>query len=144
MSNVLRWLQTSLSSRPALGPLESELLHALWERGSATVRELIDERETALAYTTVMTTLDRLHEKGVLDRVADGRAFRYRPRQTEEEFNRAALGRDIQELLGSAAEPTAPISFLVDTVTEHDRALLDELQRAVERKRRELRKREKR
>jgi len=92
----------------------------------------------------VMTTLDRLHKKGVLDRVPDGRAFRYRPRQTEEEFSRAALGRDIQELLGSAAEPTAPISFLVDTVTEHDRALLDELQRAVERKRRELRKREKR
>jgi predicted transcriptional regulator len=144
MSRVIRWLQQSFNSRAALGPLEMQLLQGLWKRGSATVRELIDERETTLAYTTVMTTLDRLHKKGILDRVADGRAFRYSPRQTQEEFNRAALSREIRELLGAAAEPSAPISFLVDAVTEHDRALLDELQRAVERKRRELRKREKR
>ena len=80
---------------------------------------------------------------GVLNRIAEGRAFRYCPRQTQEEFNRAALEHDIRQLLGSTAESAAPISFLVDAVTEHDRALIDELQRAVERKRRELRKREK-
>src|SRR5437868_15067066 len=110
MSKVLRWLQSSPDPRPALGPLETELLHRLWKRGSATVRELIEERETTLAYTTVMTTLDRLHKKGVLDRIADGRAFRYRPRQTHEEFNRAALGRDIRQVLCSASEPAAPVS----------------------------------
>jgi predicted transcriptional regulator len=121
-----------------------QLLQALWKRGDATVRELIEQGETTLAYTTVMTTLDRLHKKGILDRVPDGRAYRYRPRQTREEFNRAALGRNIRKLLATSSEPAAPISFLVDAITEHDRALLDELQRAVERKQRALGQRDKR
>jgi len=92
----------------------------------------------------VMTTLDRLHKKGLLDRAPDGRAYRYSPRHTEAEYNRLLLAGAIQRLLGSSAPSTAPISFLVDAVTEHDVALLPELERAVERKRRELREREKR
>ncbi len=45
-----------------LGPLETQLLRLVWERGHATVRELIDSREVSGAYTTVMTTLDRLYK----------------------------------------------------------------------------------
>lgn len=121
-----------------LGPLESQLLKMLWKRGSGTVREVLDTGEVRGAYTTVMTTLDRLHKKGLLDRVAEGRAYRYLPRQTQNEFNGAAVQRAIRNLLGSGNSTHAPLSFLVDAVSEHDRALLDELQRIIEDKRREL------
>jgi predicted transcriptional regulator len=124
-----------------LGPLETQLLRALWQRGDATVRELVSENAIEGAYTTVMTTLDRLHKKGLLDRVLDGRAFRYRPRQTENEFYRGTFANNLEKLLGSARDTSAPLSFLVDTITRHDARLLEELERVVDRKRQELRKR---
>ncbi len=139
---MLRWLKSSLAGNPALGPLETQLLRALWLRGDGTVRELLDEIPIQAAYTTVMTTLDRLYKKGFLDRTLEGRAFRYRAKQTEEEYNRSTVAAGLQKLLDSAGNPASPLSFLVDTVTQHDAALLKELGRAVGRKRRELRKRE--
>jgi predicted transcriptional regulator len=109
------------------------------------VRELLAEGGTDAAYTTVMTTLDRLYKKGVLDRAPDGRgrAFRYRPKQTQEEFYGTILDADLKRLLSSAGDPSAPVSFLVDALIEHDVALLDELTRAVNRKKRALRTTEK-
>jgi len=96
------------------------------------------------AYTTIMTTLDRLHKKGLLGRVLDGRAFRYHPKQTEHEYNRSTFASDLENLLNSARDAASPLSFLVDTVTQHDANLLDELERVVDLKRQELRKRRKR
>jgi predicted transcriptional regulator len=121
-----------------LGPLERRLLRLLWQRGSATVRELMEAGEVAGAYTTLMTTLDRLHKKGVLDRAADGRAFRYSPRQTEQEFTASIARKTIRQLLGSVTHAATPVSFLVDAVSDYDRELLDEMERAIERKRQEL------
>jgi predicted transcriptional regulator len=121
-----------------LGPLEVELLRFLWQRGEATVREVVDSGEISGAYTTLMTTLDRLHKKGFLNREPEGRAFRYSPRQSREEYNGEVVRGVIRELLGSSTSSSAPLSFLVEAVTEHDLALLDELERTIERKRREL------
>jgi len=121
-----------------LGPLEVELLQFLWRRGGATVREVVESGEVTGAYTTLMTTLDRLHKKGLLNRQPEGRAFRYSTRQTEQDYNGEMVRGAIRQLLGSATTSSAPLSFLVEAVTEHDLALLDELERAIERKRREL------
>ena len=130
------WFESSLADR--LGPLESQLLRLLWERGDATVRELMETGGVSGAYTTVMTTLDRLYKKGVLDRIPEGRAFRYAPRLNREQFRGTVVRRAIGELLGADAKGD-PMSFLVEAVSEHDRTLLDELEKAIERKRRELR-----
>jgi predicted transcriptional regulator len=123
-----------------LGPLEQQLLSTLWMRGSATVREIVDGGEIKLAYTTVMTTLDRLFKKEILNRVADGRAFRYSPRYSQAEMEKAAVGETIRRLLGSSATAASlPLSYLVEAVSEHDAALLDDLQRLLDQKRLELR-----
>ena len=126
-----------------LGPLERQLLEALWARGSATVRELLEDEKLTQAYTTVMTTLDRLYKKQLLHRVAEGRAFRYSPRQTPEELRRVAAVEGIRQLLGSGDTSSLPLSYLVEAVGTHDAQLLDELQMLVERKRLELKKTEK-
>jgi predicted transcriptional regulator len=131
------------SSQPAfaqLGPLEQRLMQEIWARGHATVRELLRSGNLSIAYTTVMTTLDRLYKKQLLTRVAEGRAFRYSPKVSQEEMHRAAAGDAIRQLLQSSDAATLPLSYLVEAVSEHDVELLDELQRMVEKKRRELRK----
>jgi predicted transcriptional regulator len=137
MKRIFSLLRRSPSTR--LGPLEQELLSALWMRGSATVREMIDAGGIKLAYTTVMTTLDRLYKKQLLNRSAEGRAFRYSPRYTQEELEKAAVGEAVRQLLGSGEAAALPLSYLVEAVSEHDAGLLDDLQRLLDEKRRELR-----
>ena len=137
MKRIFSLLRRSPSTQ--LGPLEQQLLSALWMRGSATVREMIDAGGIKLAYTTVMTTLDRLYKKQLLNRSAEGRAFRYFPRYTQEELEKAAVGETIRQLLGSGEAAALPLSYLVEAVSEHDAGLLDDLQRLLDEKRRELR-----
>ena len=142
MNRILNLLRRSPSAQ--LGPLEQQLLSALWMRGSATVRELLDDGDIKLAYTTVMTTLDRLYKKQLLNRAAERRAFRYSPRYTREELEKAAVGETIRQLLGSGTATSLPLSYLVEAVSEHDAGLLDDLQQLLDQKRRELREKEKR
>ena len=118
------------------GTLELRVLEALWARGGeASVRDLLDRFPHA-AYTTVMTTLERLHRKGVLDRRKDGRAFLYRPISSRDEMERGLVTRALEPLLrGGSAQPI--LSCLVDQVSRHDERLLDELERLVREKRRQ-------
>jgi predicted transcriptional regulator len=125
-------------STPQLGPFEQQLLRELWSRGSATVREMVDDTGIHQAYTTVMTTMDRLFKKGLLDRSAEGRAFRYTPRLSSEELQRGRALDGIRQLLGSDDTSALPLSYLVEALSVHDAQLLDELQLLIERKRREL------
>jgi len=115
------------------------MLEALWQRGNATVREVVENGCQDLAYTTVMTTLDRLFKKNLLTREAEGRAFRYTPRVTREELQRDAAGEAFRQLLASSPAPSLPLSYLVEIVGERDADLLEDLRRLVEAKRRELR-----
>ena len=63
----------------SLGPLEITIMEILWTRGESNVREVVDRLDRPLAYTTVMTTLDRLFKKGILERHKADRAFFYSP-----------------------------------------------------------------
>jgi BlaI family transcriptional regulator, penicillinase repressor len=127
------------ASSSELGPLEERILEALWQRGNATVREVVEEGHQDLAYTTVMTTLDRLFKKGLLTREAEGRAFRYAPRLTREELHREVAGEALRQMLDASPGSSLPLSYLVEILTERDAQLLDELRQLVEDKRRELR-----
>lgn len=114
------------------------MLQELWSQGSATVRELLADGRIRQAYTTVMTTMDRLYKKGLLDRITEGRAFRYTPRYTSEELQRDTALESIRQLLASGDASSLPLSYLVEALSAQDAQLLDELQLLVERKRREL------
>ena len=127
---------------PALGALEREVLECLWGRGEATVREVHAAFGEATAYTTLMTTLDRLYRKGLLARRKEGRAFRYQPRITRAELEQGIKEDLLEGLLGQNAEGVEPVlSYIVESVGERDRALLDKLDQMIKEKRRELRRR---
>jgi predicted transcriptional regulator len=117
------------------GALELRVLEALWRRGEASVRDLCEDFPAA-AYTTLMTTMERLHKKGVLDRRKSGRAFIYRAFHSRLELESGLITRAIQPLLsGEGAHPV--LSSFVDEVSRHDERLLDELERLVREKRRQ-------
>jgi predicted transcriptional regulator len=125
---------------PALGSLEREVMECLWRRREASVREVHEAFGGATAYTTLMTTLDRLFRKGLLVRRKDGRAFRYAPRVTREDFERGIKEDLLEDLLGQNGEGVEPVlSYIVERVGERDRAVLDKLDQLIREKRRELR-----
>lgn len=127
----------------ALGPLEMELMRILWSHGESNVREVVCRLHRALAYTTVMTTLDRLYKKGFLDRRMPDRAFVYAPRFSEEEWQRRQAETVVAGwLMGSRPSRELLFSSFLDAVGEHDVKLLDELERKIRRKRREMLRRE--
>jgi len=131
----------SFEARPAanLGPLERQVLEAVWSRGTATVRELLDGGRIWQTYPTIMTTMDRLFKKGLLDRVLEGRAFRYSPRYSREELERLVSLNGIRQLLGSE-RASLHLSYLVEAVGAQGEGLLDELQALIEQRRAAIRK----
>lgn len=128
---------TSVLAR-TFGPLEIQVLEAIWrERRPSTVRDL-HVAFPGFAYTTLMTTLDRLHKKGVLLRTKVGRAFVYEPRFTRSEMELRLAARSIQDFLVTARGTGAMeplLSCFVDAVSERDRLLLDDLERLLKAKR---------
>lgn len=92
------------------------------------------ERHRRIAYTTVMTTVARLHDKGLLDRERDGRRYRYSPRLTREEF----LETTAREVLAGAVGGHQAIAMLSEMVGEASVAELDDLEALIRRRREEL------
>ena len=123
----------------ALGKLERQVLDQTWARGEVSVRDVFLAFEERIAYTTLMTTLDRLYKKRLLDRRKDGRAFLYTPTVSQQEFEHGIREDVIDGLLGHGAQAVQPVlACIVDTVSDHDRELLDELERLIREKKREL------
>jgi len=133
----------SHTERPApleafFGPLELRVLEALWNgRAEATVRDLQDGFQ-GTAYTTLMTTLDRLYKKGVLERRKLGRAYAYSARFTRAGLE-AYLAQDAFDALldGNNRGALKPVlSSFVEAVSRKDSELLDELEALVQEARR--------
>lgn len=123
----------------ALGKLEREVLDEIWRRDEVSVRDIYLAFGETIAYTTVMTTLDRLFKKKLLTRRKDGRAFVYLPTVSHAELEQGIREDVIEGLLGHGADAIQPVlACIVDTVSERDRELLDELDRLIKEKRREL------
>lgn len=122
------------------GPLEQRVLEAVWDRHApVTVRDL-HASFPDIAYTTVMTTLDRLHAKGLLDRSKEGRAYAYTPKLTREALASLRMKDALDVLFDGGIDRRQPaLSMLVDTVSAVDRDALDELERLIREKRRSSR-----
>ncbi len=115
-----------------LGALEARVMDRLWARGRATVRDVVGDLapKRALAYTTVMTIMTRLHEKGLLRRAREGKTYVYAPALSREEF-RARLSRDIVRGLVSEFGDVALAQFAaaLDRVDDAHRRSLEGLVR---------------
>ena len=124
----------------SLGELEKSVLATIRDGGEQSVSGVLEALRNAYAYTTVMTTLDRLYKKGLLERRKEGRAFFYSTRYTQAEVERTVAEDVLDRLLDSSLGRVEPVlATIVDRVSEKDRELLDELERLVRAKRKALR-----
>jgi predicted transcriptional regulator len=116
-------------------------MDVMWSRGESNVRDVADNLGRPLAYTTVMTTLDRLYKKGMLERRKSERAFLYSPRLSRREWERERAG---ELVAGFLAGPRQSGELLISCFLEEvgrDAGLLDELERKIKIKRKELERR---
>jgi predicted transcriptional regulator len=118
------------------GALELRVLDALWQLDApASVRDLAPLFE-GVAYTTLMTTMDRLHRKGVLLRDKAGRRFAYRPKSAREALLASLAGDAVAAILGPRGDDLRPVvSFFVDAVQREDRDVLAALDALVKERR---------
>lgn len=134
-----RWRESNDPLGAALGNLEREVMDVVWGSDETTVKEVQSALTRPVAYTTVMTTLDRLFKKGFVARTRAGRAFVYQALRTREETEAAVANGIISGLFaGASARPI--LSNLVDAVGSQDGGadLLDALEEMVREKRRRL------
>lgn len=119
------------------GQLEQRILDLLWQRGELSVREVQGLLNEDLAYTTVMTVLDRLHGKGAVVRRKQGLAWRYRATLTREQAIAEKIGRLVPRLTD-----TGPLlEAFLDRAQAIDEDALDKLEALIRAKRREQRRR---
>ena len=125
--------------RDSLGELELKVMIEVRRLGETSVARVNRAMNDAYAYTTVMTTLDRLYKKGLLARRKEGRAFLYTAKYSPEEMERTIAEDIIGSLFETSSGRVEPVlACIVDSVSDRDRLLLDELERLIREKRLEL------
>lgn len=121
--------------RKILGDLETQIMEIAWVKGEVTVKQVHERLQSKreLAYTTVMTVMSRLAEKGLLKRVREGAAYVYRPTSGREEFTQTSVKKVMQELLRDFSTPA--IRQFVESIGKEDPEQIEQLARLIDRKR---------
>ncbi len=124
--------------RAWLFDLEADIMEIAWVQDEVAVGSVHDELEAdrEIAYTTVMTTMGRLHDKGLLLRERDGKRYLYRAAMTRDAF----LHKMAEEVFSSLADAGlgSVASLLAKRVETADDAELDRLEELIRRRRREI------
>ena len=115
-----------------LGPLEAEIMDAVWDQGEVTVRDVHDalKRERPIAYTTVMTTLGRLADKGFVRRVEDQPAHHYSALVSRDQYARSTVKSVVDWLVNHFPDPA--VAYFLDRVERDDEQVVRRLQEAIE------------
>ena len=120
-----------------LGPLEAEIMDVVWDSGDVTVRDVHQalSANRSIAYTTVMTTLGRLSDKGLLRRIEDQPAHHYSAVVSREQYARSTVKSVVDWLLGHFPDPA--VAYFIDRVEKEDEDVIERLKEAIEERRRE-------
>lgn len=117
------------------GELEASILEIMWKLQNASVQDVLDNLpdEKDLAYTTVMTVMDRLSKKGLLEREKQGRKFIYTPSYSKKKLEKKMFNSLFTSLLKDWGKPA--LAHFIDSVSKEDIKALDELEQLIESKR---------
>ncbi len=123
--------------RRSLGALEIEIMKVLWKRGEATGKEVWEEVSTtwSAALTTVLTVMERLSKKGLIEKTKDKGPFIYSPLLTAEDFTKEAAKNMLKDYM--TVSSTSLINSFVDIITEMEPDRIEHLSNIIEKKKRE-------
>ncbi len=138
MKSFLKSFRIGKAGGEALGPLEGAVMEVLWHRDCLTGREVYREvlRAKKVAYTTVLTVLERLVNKGLVKKERGEDGYIFSALYSKEEFQRM-VSREVLKGVLELSQSTAIVNF-VDILAEEDPGELERLRRLVEEKSREL------
>lgn len=125
---------SGMGAEKLLGELELNVMHIAWEHKVVTVRDVLNALAEIrpLAYTTVMTVMSRLADKGVLAADKQGKTYYYRAVYTREEFEAQAVGRVVQSLITDFGGEVA-ISQFIQKLSDTDPGQLARLAELAQR-----------
>ncbi len=119
----------------SLGTLERSTLEEVWRQKEVNVRDVVRAFNDRFAYTTVMTTLDRLYKKGYLERKKVERAYVYSAVMSDEQLQTGIVNDVLMGMIEGATRNVEPVlACIVDAVSDKDRELLDDLERLIKAK----------
>lgn len=123
--------------RKVLGDLEADIMEVIWHKERVSVREVYEQLllHKELAYTTVMTIMTRLAEKGLLKKESQGNAYIYTPSLSKQEFTQTIVKEVLDGLFDEFAEPA--ISHLVDRISQEDDGQIDKLEALIKERRKQ-------
>ena len=123
------------SMADVLGPLEAEIMDVVWDRGEVTVRDVHEtlNADRRLAYTTVMTTLGRLADKGLVKRIEAQPAHHYKALVSREQYARSTVKSVVDWLVNHFPDPA--VAYFLDRVEEEDDRVIDRLRDAIDQRR---------
>jgi predicted transcriptional regulator len=118
-----------------LGPLEAEIMEVVWAQGEVTVRDVHKtlNKSRDIAYTTVMTTLGRLADKGFLRRVEAQPAHRFSAILSREQYASSTVKSVVDWLVNHFPDPA--VSYFIDRVEKEDEQVIERLRQAIEQRR---------
>ncbi len=113
------------------GELEEKVMEIIWNKGNATVKEVNEQLTRSgekYAYTTIMTILDRLYKKGILDRKKEGKGYRYFPKISKEEFEEMVTEKVISDIVkANPSTAVAAFSGIIEELSEEELKKLKEM-----------------
>jgi predicted transcriptional regulator len=121
--------------KKCLGELEAKIMQVMWRKEELSVQDVLNElpSQKPLAYTTVMTVMDRLSKKGLLLRKRRGKKYIYRAALSEAELEEKLFHSLYSSLLKDWGK--LALAHFVDSISQEDIKTLDELERLIEEKR---------
>ncbi len=113
-------MRTFSKAARVLGELETQIMELLWTEAPLSVRAACERLRGGHAYTTIMTTMDRLHKKRLLRRTKDGNAFIYEPAMDRAEYQKRVVEAALTPLLEQGAAPVLAAFVEVAADLDHD------------------------
>ena len=122
-------MRTFSRAARVLGDLETRIMELLWKESPLSVRMTCERLRGDQAYTTIMTTMDRLHKKRLLARKKDGNAFMYEPALDRAEYQKRVVEAALTPLLQQGAAPV--LAAFVEVAADLDKDNLAHLERLI-------------
>ncbi len=114
---------------PGFGELETAIMEVVWAKHPICVREVLRTLDRGSAYTTVMTVMQRLHEKGMLKRKLVDNAFQYEPAVAKEQFVQQTVRKTVDDLVHGFGN--VALAHFVDALDDVDPKRLEKLKRKL-------------
>ncbi|MCK2018138.1 BlaI/MecI/CopY family transcriptional regulator [Peribacillus frigoritolerans] len=114
------------------GPLEANIMEYLWDKDEQSIKAVQQslELDKPINFNTVMTVMNRLVEKGILEKRSEGRLSLFRPVQSKEEFFEEQSKKLTENLLDEFGG--AVISHMLDAMKDADQSLIEKLEQKIQ------------